>query len=338
VNTDVITMAHGSGGRAQQKFINEVIKKYFSNPVLDKMEDGAVLPPVKGRIVMTTDSFVVSPVFFPGGDIGRLSICGTVNDLTAMGARPLYLTAGFILEEGLSITDLEKILASMQKAAKEAGVIIAGGDTKVVEKGKADRIFINTSGIGEMVRSGINISASNAVPGDAVVISGTLGDHEISIVKGREGLEFGAVISSDCAPLNRMLEPVIKAGVRINAMRDPTRGGLAAVLNEIAAASGIEISIDEDKIPVKKAVKSICSVLGFDPLYLANEGKMALLCAGKDSMRAVSILKKNKYGRDAAIIGNVSGKDRKGKVLLKTSAGGGRIVFMPEGEQLPRIC
>lgn len=334
---EVITLSHGSGGGAQQKLMNGVIRKYFSNSVLDKMEDGAVLPAVKGRIVMTTDSFVVSPLFFPGGDIGRLSICGTVNDLAAMGARPMYLTAGFILEEGLNLRVLKKILASMQRAAREAGVIIAGGDTKVVEKGKADGIFINTSGIGELT-AGPDISAANAAPGDAVIISGTLGDHEISILREREGLKFDALVSSDCAPLNHMLEPAIKQGLRIHAMRDPTRGGLAAVLNEIAAASGVEITINEGSIPVKKGVRSICSVLGFDPLYLANEGKMTVICAKKDAGRMADTLRKNKYGRDAEIIGSITGRDGKGKVLLRTTVGGSRIVFMPEGEQLPRIC
>jgi hydrogenase expression/formation protein HypE len=338
LTNDIITLAHGSGGRAQLRLINDVIKKRFSNPVLNKMEDGAVLPRPAGRIVLTTDSFVVSPIFFSGGDIGRLSICGTVNDLAAMGAKPFYITAGLIIEEGLRISEFERILASMQKTAKEAGVIIVGGDTKVVEKGKADKIFINTAGMGIMINPGLDISASNAAPGDAVIISGTLGDHEISILKDREGIGFEADIKSDCAPLNKMTAALIKAGIKISAMRDPTRGGLSAVLNEIASASGVEIDIQESEIPVKKAVAAICSVLGFEPLYLANEGKMAIFCQSKQAKRALAILKKTKYGRDVAIIGRVTGKNKKGKVVLKTGAGGERILLMPEGEQLPRIC
>jgi hydrogenase expression/formation protein HypE len=336
MNQEIITLAHGSGGRAQQILINGLIMKYLGNPILAGLEDAAVLPRVDGRLAMTTDSFVVSPVFFSGGDIGRLSVCGTVNDLAAMGAKPLYITCGFILEEGLTLKDLEKILGSMRDAAKEAGVIVVAGDTKVVERGKADRIFINTAGIGVISFAGISVL--NAKPGDAIIISGTLGDHAVSILKDREGIGFEAAIKSDCAPLNKMLSPLLKSGIRIHAMRDPTRGGLAAVLNEIASSSGVEMTIDEASVPVKPAVRSACALLGFEPIYLANEGKMAVICAQRDAKRAVSLLKKTRYGRDAAVIGRVGKKDKKGRVLLRTTAGGERIVFMPEGEQLPRIC
>jgi hydrogenase expression/formation protein HypE len=335
---DVITLSHGSGGRKMQRLITGVILKYFDNPILRKMDDSAVLPPVKGRLAFTTDSFVVSPLFFSGGDIGRLAVCGTVNDLIAVGAKPKYLTAAFIIEEGFKTPDLERVLLSMKKAAREAGVIIAAGDTKVVEHGKADGIFINTSGIGVIESNNIKISASNAKPGDAIIISGTLGDHETAILKERKGLGFDSTLKSDCAPLNKMLQPMIKPAYGIHVMRDPTRGGLAAVLNEIASASGTDIRIYNNKIPVNKTVRSACAIFGFDPLYMANEGKMAVICADKSKNRVLQALKKHKYGRNAAIIGRVLRKSKSPKVYEATNAGGERIVFMPEGEMLPRIC
>jgi hydrogenase expression/formation protein HypE len=335
---EIITLSHGSGGRKMQKLISGTIMKYLDNPILRKMDDSAVLLPIKGRLSMTTDSFVVSPLFFSGGDIGRLAVCGTVNDLTAVGAKPKYLTAGLIIEEGFRVADLERILLSMKIAAEEAGVIITAGDTKVVERGKADGIFINTSGLGEITSDKTYISAAGAKPGDAVIISGTIGDHEIAILKQRKGLGFDSGLKSDCAPLNNMLLPLIKTSFNIHVMRDPTRGGLAAVLNEIASASGVDIRISNDKVPVNKTVRSACSIFGFDPLYLANEGKMTIICADKSKNNVLKALKQHKYGRNAAVIGKVLKKSKSPKVLEDTTAGGERIIFVPEGEMLPRIC
>lgn len=333
---DVITLSHGSGGRKMQRLISGIIMKHLGNPVLNKMEDSAVLPAIKGRLALTTDSFVVSPLFFSGGDIGKLAVCGTVNDLTAVGSKPLYLTCGLIIEEGFKISDLSRILSSIRRAAAEAGVIVAAGDTKVVERGKADGIFINTAGAGEVISKGISVS--NAKPGDTVIITGTLGDHEIAILKERKGLGFKSAIKTDCAPLNNLLSPFLKPSYGIRVMRDATRGGLAAVLNEIAAASGVDIKIYNNKVPVSKTVKSACSLFGFDPLYLANEGKMAIICANKGSKKLVKAIRRHKYGKNAAIIGRVAGKSSSPKVYEETSAGGERIIFMPEGEMLPRIC
>jgi hydrogenase expression/formation protein HypE len=333
-----ITLAHGAGGLKMQSLINNVIMSHFSNSVIDKMEDAAVMPGIKGRLVMTTDSFVVSPIFFSGGDIGRLSVCGTINDLSAMGARPLYLTAAFIIEEGLLVSTLEKIVFSMKKTCDEAGVFIACGDTKVVERGKADKIFINTSGIGEITGNKTRISCSAARPGDAIILSGALGEHEISILKERTGLGFDSSIKSDCAPLYDMLKPVIRLGAGIHVMRDPTRGGLAAVLNEIASASGVDISIDEAKVPENKTVKSACAIFGFDPFYLANEGKMVIICSDKSKYRVVKALKMSLYGKNASIIGKVTAKSKRNRVTALTASGGERVIFMAEGEQLPRIC
>src|ERR1035437_970444 len=335
---NVITMAHGAGGRKMQEFISAIIKKYFSNPILDRMDDSALLTATKGRLVFTTDSFVVTPVFFSGGDIGRLAVCGTVNDLTAMGAKPLYITAALIIEEGFPVLDLEKILASMKRTAVEAGVVIAAGDTKVVERGKADKIFINTAGIGAVYGGKTKISSVNARPGDVVILTGNLGDHEIAILKERENLKMRTSISSDCAPLFRMIKPLLDAKIDLHVMRDPTRGGLAAVLNEISFASGVDIKIFQDAIPLNRAVKTACSMLGFDPLFLANEGKMVIFCGSKHAEKALKLLKKSPQGIFAAIIGSVTGKNKKPLVTMQTTSGGERIVLMPEGEQLPRIC
>ncbi|HRU39715.1 MAG TPA: hydrogenase expression/formation protein HypE [Candidatus Goldiibacteriota bacterium] len=315
-----------------------LIMKYLGNPTLNKMEDSACLPGINGRMAFTTDSFVVSPAFFSGGDIGKLAVCGTVNDLAAAGAKPLFLTAGLILEEGFSIRSLEKILISMKKTAFEAGVTIVAGDTKVVERGKADKIFINTSGLGSINQSCGELSVSNAAPGDAVIISGTLGDHETAILKERKGLSFKSLVKSDCAPLYGMIKPLLRLGKSLHSMRDATRGGLAAVLNEIAASSGVDLMIYGSRIPVNKAVKAACGLFGFDPLFMANEGKMAVICDSGVKNRVLKILRKHKYGRKAAIIGEVLRRNKSPKVYEKTDSGGERIVLMPEGEMLPRIC
>ncbi len=338
MNKDIITLTHGSGGKAALRLINDYIKKYFSNEVLNRMEDAALLKINNKAICITTDSFVISPLFFSGGDIGRLSISGTVNDLSAMGTKPLYITIGLIIEEGFSIADFEKIIISMKKTAVESGVKIIAGDTKVVEHGKADKIFINTTGVGELIDSKSKISVSNAMPGDAVIISGSIGDHEIAILKEREGLDFKSKIKSDCAPLNKIIEKLIINKIKINTMRDPTRGGLATVLNEVATYSGTDISIEESKVPIKKAVKAACDILGFDPFYLANEGKMVIICSKNHTKRALKLLKSTIYGKNAALIGYIGNKKQKPRVTLKTRIGGERILFMTEGEQLPRIC
>jgi len=338
MENEIITLAHGSGGNASLKLINNYIKKYFSNKVLNKMEDAAVLDLKAKKIAMTTDSFVISPIFFAGGDIGRLSICGTVNDLAAMGARPIYITVGLILEEGLLLKDLEKIIISMKKTADEAGVIIVAGDTKVVNRGKADKIFINTTGIGKIISNKNEISSSNAKSGDSLIITGSIGDHEVAILKEREGLELKVKICSDTAPLNKIIEKLLKNKVWIDAMRDPTRGGLATIMNEIALSSGVDIEIDESKVPIKATVVSVCDILGFDPFYLANEGKMLIICHKSHEKKALKLLRSTKYGRNAQIIGRVTEKSSKPQVVLKTRIGGERILFITEGEQLPRIC
>jgi len=333
---DIITLSHGSGGRLTRELISKYIKKYFSCNELDKLEDASLIKINSKKGFVTTDSFVISPIFFSGGDIGKLSICGTINDLAAMGAKPLYLTCGFILEEGLKISDFIKILKSMAKTARQAGVKIVTGDTKVVQKNKGDLVFINTTGFGIPVKQGLKISASNARPGNVVIITGNIGEHEIAILKEREGLSFEANIKSDCASLHKMVEKLILSGIRINAMRDPTRGGLAGVLNEIAEYSKVKIIIDEEKLPLSKPVIAACSLMGFEPWFLANEGKMVIIVEKEDAKKTLKILKSHKDGKNSAIIGEI--KKGKTMLILKTKIGGEKILLTPEGEQLPRIC
>lgn len=333
---NIITLSHGSGGKIARKLIENYIKKYFLCPELKSLEDGAIIKVNSKKAVITTDSFVIFPYFFSGGDIGKLSICGTINDLAAMGARPLYLTCGFILEEGLPLSDFEKILKSMSKIAKETGVKIVAGDTKVVPRTKGDGIYINTTGLGEPIDENYKISVLNAKPGNAIIITGNIGEHEIAILKDREGLSFTADIKSDCAPLNKMVEELILNKIKINTMRDPTRGGVAGVLNEIAKSSRVDIEIFEDKLPISRVVRSACSIMGFEPLYLANEGKMIIILDNKDAEKAINILHRNKYGKNARIIGYC--KKGSGTVKIKTKSGGIRILLQPEKEQLPRIC
>ncbi|MDD5772007.1 MAG: hydrogenase expression/formation protein HypE [bacterium] len=329
-----ITLSHGSGGKATQRLIGEIFRKYFSNSILDRLEDSAFLPGERGKILFTTDSFVVSPIFFPGGDIGKISICGTVNDLTAMGAIPKYLSISFILEEGFDFFALEKICSSIKKTSREANVKIVTGDTKVVEKGSADKIFITTSGIGFRDPKN-NISIYNVKPGDNIIINGSVGDHGLAILNARQDMKFTGRIISDCAPLNNMIHACFDKGCKIRAMRDVTRGGLATVLNEAAEASGSGIEVYENKIPVNRPVRSFCEILGLDPLYLANEGKMVIFAAEKDTEKCLKILKDHKYGKHSAVIGKVS----KGRgVFLKTAIGGKRPLITLESDQLPRIC
>jgi hydrogenase expression/formation protein HypE len=307
----------------------------LTNPILEKMEDSAVFD-VKGRLAFTTDSYTVSPIFFPGGDIGKLAVCGTVNDLAMSGAKPLYLSLAFIIEEGLPLADLKKILASIKKAAEESGVKIVTGDTKVVDKGGADKLFINTAGVGT-VPEGVDISAANARTGDKIILSGTIGDHGIAVLSRREGLKFETPVPSDCAPLNGLVADMLSVTKNIHCLRDPTRGGLATTLNDFAERSGVGIMIEEVKIPVAKAVLAACELLGLDPLYIANEGKLAAVIPAKDADAVLAAMKRNKYGRNAAIIGEVV-TEHAGRVIMKTALGASRIVDVPVGELLPRIC
>ncbi|HEX7177523.1 MAG TPA: hydrogenase expression/formation protein HypE [Pyrinomonadaceae bacterium] len=341
-----ITLAHGSGGRAMHELIEGLFLEYLRNPVLEALEDQAVFEVGDGRgparLAFTTDSYVVTPIFFPGGDIGRLAVCGTVNDLCVSGARPLYLSAGFILEEGFAIEDLKRVLVSMRAAAEEAGVAVVTGDTKVVQKGSADKIFINTAGLG-VIESPVQISAARAQVGDCVILSGAIGDHGTTIMIARGELELETDIESDTAPLNslvrEMLDEAAGAGSLegIHALRDPTRGGVATTLNEIALASEVCIEIREDLIPVREEVHGACEILGLDPLYVANEGKLVAVVAADIAERLVARMKQNTYGRAACIIGEVKAEP-KGIVAMRTGFGGTRIVDMLVGEQLPRIC
>jgi len=331
---DKILLAHGSGGKLSHDLIESFLPD-LTNPILNKLDDSAVFE-ASGRLAFTTDSYTVNPIFFPGGDIGKLAVCGTVNDLSMSGARPLYLSLSFIIEEGLLVADLKKVLTSIRKAASEAGVTIVTGDTKVVNQGNADKLFINTAGIG-IVPEGVNISAANAKPGDKIIINGNIGDHGIAVLSQREGLNFKVPIPSDCAPLNRLVEAMLKASNNIHALRDPTRGGLATTLNDFAEQSNVGIIIEEDKIPVDKAVQAACELLGFDPLYVANEGKLVATVNPDEADAVLARMKRNKYGAGATIIGNVVA-DHPGLVVMKTSLGASRIIDMPVGELLPRIC
>jgi hydrogenase expression/formation protein HypE len=341
---DKILLAHGSGGRLSHELIEKVFKARFSNPILDQGDDSAEcrmqsFDKAQGknsefRMAFTTDTYVVKPLFFPGGDIGRLAVCGTVNDLAMKGARPLYLSAGFIIEEGFSLETLGKVADSMAAAAKEAGVSIVTGDTKVVDKGACDGLFINTSGVG-MIPEGVNVSGSLAVPGDVVIISGSIGDHGAAVINARNNFGLSGNLLSDAAPLNGLVDLMLKSG-NIHVLRDPTRGGLATTLNEIALQSKVTISIEEEKIPVKLEVKGACEMLGLDPLYVANEGKLIAILPREDSEKILNVMRQDPLGRDAAIIGKIEAGNP--RVLLATFLGSKRPLMMLEGEALPRIC
>ena len=327
-----ILMAHGAGGKLSAELLREVILPAFDNEILNELHDGAKI----GRLAMTTDSYVVRPIFFRGGDIGKLSICGTVNDLAVTGAVPKYISAGVILEEGFDIDELKKIVGSMAAAAQEAGVKIVTGDTKVVGRGNADGIFINTAGVGELI-DGVDISAKKICAGMKILISGTLGDHATTILAARHDLELPESVKSDCAPLNRLIGEMLAVEPEIAMLRDVTRGGLAAVLNEIAQAANVGILIDEEKIPIQEEVRGVCDILGFDALELANEGKIVAVVPAESSEKILSVMKKNIYGVNAAEIGEVV-QNSAGKVGLKTPLGAIRIVDTPAGELVPRIC
>jgi len=334
---DFITLACGSGGKVTHQLINDLFYKYFKNDMLLEGGDAAVFTVKNGRMAFTTDSYVISPVFFKGGNIGKLAVCGTINDLAVSGACPQYLSCGFIIEEGLKLQELESIVESMADTAKEAGVRIVTGDTKVVQKGCADKIFINTAGIG-LVPEEVNLSAKNIREGDKIILSGTMGDHGTAILLERENLKVQSHITSDCAPLNSLIEPVIKKlSNAIRIMRDPTRGGVATTLNELIAGSGLSIKLYEDCLPVKNEVKGICEMLGMDPLYMANEGKVLIIADGDQADSVIEILKESPYGKDAAIIGTVT-DIFPDKVYMSTLAGGNRIIDMLASDQLPRIC
>jgi hydrogenase expression/formation protein HypE len=333
--SDRILLAHGSGGKLAHDIIRNSFLSALENPVLSQLNDSAIIEPA-GRLAFTTDSYVVQPIFFPGGDIGKLAVCGTINDLAMMGATPSYLSLAFIIEEGLPVSDLEKVVNSVKEAANAAGVTIVTGDTKVVNRGTADKLFVNTAGIGT-VPAGVDISGHNARPGDMLILSGTIGDHGIAVLSQREGINFSTELKSDCAPLNGLVAEMLAASRNIRCLRDPTRGGLATTLNEIAEQSNISIRIYEDKIPVREEVSSACEMLGLDPLYVANEGKLLAIVNPDNAEGILEGMKKHPYGQDAAIIGEVR-EEYPGRVVMKTSLGTTRIIDMLVGEPLPRIC
>jgi len=332
---DSILLAHGSGGKLTHELVEKKFLPFLANPALNKMDDSAIFE-ASGRLAFTTDGYVVNPIFFPGGDIGKLAVCGTVNDLAMNGAKPLYLSLSAIIEEGFLLRELEQVVQSIKKAAEEAGVNIIAGDTKVVNRGQADKLFITTSGIG-IIPPGVDISGANARAGDKVLLSGTIGDHGMAIMSQREGLRFATTLRSDCAPLNKLVAQMLEVSSRIHCLRDPTRGGLATTLNELARQSKVGIVIEEAKIPVKEEVKAACELLGLDPIYVANEGKLAAIVDPADANKILARMRKNIYGRDASIIGEVTDK-HPGKVVMRTKLGPSRIVDMLSGELLPRIC
>jgi len=336
IKTGKVDMSHGSGGRAMLQLIKELFAKHLDNEYLRQGNDGALLPFKSGRMVMASDSHVISPIFFPGGNIGSLAVHGTVNDVAMMGAKPLYLSANFILEEGYPLADLEQIVISMAEAAKSAGVSIVTGDTKVVEQGKGDGVFIATTGVG-LLPEGLHISGANAKPGDIVIISGSMGDHGIAILSKRENLDFETTIESDSAALNGLIADMVKAVPNVHALRDPTRGGLATTLNELATQSGVGMQINESAIPVKPEVAAACELLGLDPLNIANEGKLIAICSAEDAETLLSVMHDHPLGKEAAIIGTIV-EDEHYLVQMETRFGGQRVVDWLAGEQLPRIC
>jgi hydrogenase expression/formation protein HypE len=332
-----VIMGHGSGGKLSHDLITDLFLPPFDNPVLRASNDAGVFEIAPDtRLAVSTDSHVVWPLFFPGGDIGRLAVCGTVNDVAMMGAKPQYLTAGFILEEGLELGLLEQVVASMRLAAAEAGVQIIAGDTKVVDRGKADSLFINTSGVGRVL-DGIQIGGDQAKPGDVIILSGPIGDHGIAVLAARGELGFEADVRSDVAPLNHLVMAMLKTSRQVHVLRDPTRGGVASTLNEIARQSQVALTLDETRIPVRLPVKAACEMLGFDPLYIANEGKLLAIVGRPDAERVLAAMRATRYGEEAVIIGEVQ-PEPVSRVLLKTAIGTTRIVDMLAGEMLPRIC
>ncbi len=332
---DKILLSHGSGGRLSHDLVEKHLLGILGNPLLSELNDSATFE-LSGRVAFTTDSYVVNPIFFPGGDIGRLAVCGTVNDLAMSGACPLYLSLSLIIEEGFPMDQLKQIMTSIKAVSDEAGVKVITGDTKVVGRGNADKIFINTAGIG-LIPDGVLISGSRARAGDKIILSGTIGDHGIAVLARREGLDFEMSLESDCAPLNRLVADMIKVSGGIRCLRDPTRGGLATSLNELAGQSGVGIRIEEARIPVHETVKAACEFLGFDPLYLANEGKLVAVVPAMDTEAVLTRMRRNKFGLQAEVIGEVV-PEHPGRVVMTTRFGTSRIVDMLTGELLPRIC
>jgi hydrogenase expression/formation protein HypE len=333
-----ITLNHGSGGKISNQLINNLFLKYFNNEILNQLNDSAIIDANEKILAYTTDSYVVEPIFFPGGNIGKLSICGTVNDLAVSGAIPRYISASFILEEGFDIEDLEKIIASMSEEAEKAGVMIVTGDTKVVPRGKGDKIYINTSGIGFLDPQFVNISSASKVKaGDKIIVNGNLGDHAIAILASRESLHFETTLNSDCASLNHLIQKVLKACPEVGFIRDITRGGLATIANELADKVSLGINLEEDKIPVSESTMGICEIFGFDPLFLANEGKILLVVPSDKAETVINLMKELPESTNASIIGEIT-ENNKGKVILNTLTGGKRLIEMPAGVQLPRIC
>ena len=341
LKTKTITLAHGSGGKAMRDLIDDVFVSTFDSPELSLLEDQARfkladMTALGDRLAMTTDSYVVDPLFFPGGDIGKLAVTGTVNDLAVGGAKPLYLTCGMIIEEGLPVDDLRKIVTSMKKTADEAGVRIVTGDTKVVHKGAADKLFINTAGIG-VIQEGIQLSADRAEPGDVIIMNGYVGDHGAAIVDARGEMSLQNTIETDCQPLNSLIEAMLEVCPDIHCMRDATRGGIATVLNEYAEASKVCMRLDESALPIRDEVRGMCEILGLDPLYLANEGKLVAIVPAEFADVVIGVMKSHPAGVDSAIVGEVTATPESG-VILSTLFGGQRMVDMLVGEQLPRIC
>ncbi len=336
LDRDTIRLAHGGGGSLTQELIQNLFLRYFDNEYLKKLNDSAILESSFSQFAFTTDSFVVSPLFFPGGDIGKLSVCGTVNDLCVSGAKPLYLSIGFIIEEGFSIKQLERIVSSIKETAQEAGVLVVAGDTKVVERGKADRVFINTTGIGGF-KDSHSLIRSRAKPGDQVIISGPIGSHGMAVITSRPGFGFHTRIQSDVAPLQGLVNTMLKVTDEIHVMRDATRGGVATVINEIADQSGVSIVLEEEKIPINEDVRGACEILGFDPLYTANEGVLVACVDKQYSQQVVKAMRKERYGKKSVIAGKVTA-DEPGRVSLRTIIGSHRVLDMQTGEQLPRIC
>ena len=336
-HNEQIVMGHGAGGRMSHQLIQKAFVSAFQNTALNAGDDAALVEPgLRQKLSISTDAHVVSPLFFPGGDIGKLAVCGTVNDVAMLGAKPLYLTAGFILEEGLPMDTLKRVVESMRLAAEEAGVQIVAGDTKVVQKGKADGIYITTAGVG-VVREDVNVSGANAKPGDVVVLSGTIGDHGIAVLGARGELGFQSSLQSDVAPLNHLIAAILDVCLNVHVLRDPTRGGLATTLNEIAVQSNVGILLREETIPVHSEVNAACEMLGFDPLYVANEGKLVAIVPKEEAEKVLAVMKSTRYGEGAVVIGEVIAEP-KSRVLLKTVLGSTRVVDMLAGEMLPRIC
>jgi len=332
-----ILLGHGSGGRLMHELITEVFIKHFGNEILNDQTDSAILTAGSTEIAFTTDSFVIDPLFFPGGNIGKLAVCGTVNDLAVSGSEPLFLSVSFIIEEGFPVRDLEIITESLAAEAKKAGVLIVTGDTKVVNKSKCDKLFINTAGIGRMKKENLYISkALNLQSGDVIIINGTIGDHGMAVMNARESFNFKTNVESDCASLNHLINEVLdKYSVKF--MRDPTRGGVATVLNELVGKTGLGIEISEPDLPVNNGVRAMCEILGFDPLHIANEGKVLIVAGENYGLKILEVLKNNEFGKKSAIIGRIV-NDHPGKVVLRNETGGRRIVDSLTGDQLPRIC